>query len=153
MTVDIHSWNENQFAEDTKQTHRLTYNIHTHIFQQESRVVLRKLHDVLLSVMFPDSYYKFKSSRAPKGVPVDLPQSRSAPGRSAPRLSQVQSFHPRCWVVPPKLFGRFATKLYRPTPGPYSRGGGWGLRHKNWQFLVIYGSCSISILVFQIHKY
>jgi len=67
-------------------------------------------------------------------VPVDPPQSRSGPGRSAPRTPQVRSFHPRCWVVPPQLFGRLTPMLCRPTLVPYSRGGWWGLKHKNWVF-------------------
>ena len=67
------------------------------------------------------------------GVPVDPPQSRSAPGRSAPCPTQVRSFRPRCWVVLPQLLGRFAPMLCRPklTPVPYSIGGWWGLKHKN----------------------
>jgi len=41
---------------------------------------------------------------------VDPPQSRSAPGRSAPRSPQVRSFRPRFTVDPPQVLGRSAPK-------------------------------------------
>jgi len=60
-----------------------------------------------------------------KRVPVDPPQGRSAPGRSAPRPPQVRSFRPRFTVDPPQVLGRSA-----PTVRSHSRGGWWGLKHK-----------------------
>jgi len=47
----------------------------------------------------------------PGWVPVDPPQSRSAPGRSAPRLPQTRSIRPNFWDDPPEVLGRSA-----PTP-------------------------------------